>query len=291
MKLLDTLNSQSDIFSLEFFPPKKELPIDSVYESISRLSKYNPAFVSVTYGAGGSNRDRTIEIASYVQNAAGMEAIAHLTCVGATPAVIQKTLLELSEKGIGNVLALRGDIPEGMNKDKAFLHYRHASDLIADIKKSGGFTIAAAAYPETHVENNTPEENIAHMRLKEETGADFFITQLCFDRCAIADFFEQVYKAGIHAPVLTGIMPILNPKQIIRMALLSACSIPVSLSRIVSKYGEDSDAFFEAGIEYAIGEITFLKNNGINKFHLYTMNKSEAVERILSGSGLARTIL
>jgi|AGTN01.2.fsa_nt_gi 5,10-methylenetetrahydrofolate reductase len=287
MKLLDTLASADRIFSLEFFPPKKELPLDSVYESISRLGQYEPAFVSVTYGAGGGNRDRTIEIASYVQNTGG-EAIAHLTCVGATPAAIQKTLSELKEKGIGNVLALRGDIPEGMDRDEAFLHYRHASDLIADIKKSGGFAIAAAAYPEMHVDNTAPEENISSMRIKAETGADFFVTQLCFDRHAIVDFFEQVAKAGIHAPVLTGIMPVLNPRQIIRMALLSACSIPASLSRIISRYGGDADAFFEAGIEYAIDEIAYLRQNGINKFHLYTMNKSEAVERILAGSGLAR---
>ncbi len=288
MPLSDTLKIQNSIFSLEFFPPKKELPLGSVFESISRLSKYNPAFVSVTYGAGGGNQSRTIEIASYVQNTLHMEAIAHLTCVGATPAAIGKTMSELREKGIGNVLALRGDIPDGMDRDKAFLHFSHASDLIAAIKKSGGFTIAAAAYPETHVEDETREESIAYMRLKEEAGANLFITQLCFDRFAILDFFEQVYKAGIKAPVITGIMPVLNPKQIIRMALLSACSIPASLSRIVSKYGEDADAFFNAGIDYAIGEIDFLMQNGIHKFHLYTMNKPEAAERILIGSGLAR---
>lgn len=288
MKLSDALIGIAPIFSLEFFPPKKELPIDSVYESISRLSQYHPAFVSVTYGAGGGNQSRTIEIASYVQNTLHMEAIAHLTCVGATRGAIKNTLAELKKHNIGNVLALRGDIPEGMDKASAFQHYRHASDLIAEIKNNDGFTIAAAAYPETHAENISPEENIAHMRLKEETGADLFVTQLCFDRCAILDFMEQVYKAGIKAPVIIGIMPVLNPKQIIRMALLSACSIPASLSRIISRYGEDAEAFFDAGIQYATDEITFLKQNGINKFHLYTMNKPEAAERILLGSDLAR---
>jgi methylenetetrahydrofolate reductase (NADPH) len=287
MQLLDKLHTTDNLFSLEFFPPKKDMPIDTVYESISRLSAFSPAFVSVTYGAGGSNRGRTIEIASHIKNELNMEAIAHLTCVGATPAVIKDMLAELKEKGIDNVLALRGDIPEGMAPEEAFRHYSHGSDLIADIKKSGGFTIAAAAYPELHVETDSLEAEIAYMNLKVQAGADFFITQLCFDRHAIVEFYEQVYKAGIHAPIATGIMPILNPNQIIRMALLSACSIPAALSRIICKYGQDTPAFTEAGIEYAIDEIQYLKQNGISKFHLYTMNKAEAVTRILQGSGLA----
>ena len=174
MELLDQLRSEENLFSLEFFPPKKNMPIDSVYEAISQLSEFSPAFVSVTYGVGGTSRSRTIEIASHVKNVLYMEAIAHLTCVDATPEMIGQTLTTLKENGIQNVLALRGDVPEGVDPQQAFLHYRHASDLIADIKKSGGFTIAAAAYPELHVESDTREEDISYMRLKEEAGADFF---------------------------------------------------------------------------------------------------------------------
>jgi methylenetetrahydrofolate reductase (NADPH) len=262
------------------------MPIDTVYDTIAHLSSYSPAFVSVTYGAGGSSRERTIEIASHVKNGIGMEAIAHLTCAGTDPTEINETLNKLRESGISSVLALRGDLPEGMNREEAFRHYGHASDLIADIKKAGGFTIAAAAYPELHVESRSSEEDISYMRLKAESGADFFITQLCFDRHAIVDFYELAYKAGIHAPVLTGVMPVLNPKQIIRMALLSACSIPAALSRIICKYGEDIPSFTEAGIEYAIEEIGYLKRHGVKGFHLYTMNKADAVARILTGSGL-----
>ncbi len=287
MKLFDKLSGPQSQFSFEFFPPKKDMPIDTVYETISRLSVFDPAFVSVTYGAGGSNRDRTIEIASYIKNTLSMEAIAHLTCVGATPDGIQNMLAQLKDEGIENVLALRGDIPGGMNTESAFQHYKHASDLIADVKRFGGFTIAAAAYPELHVESGNHEEDIAFLRLKAQTGADFFVTQLCFDRNAIVDFYEKVYKAGIKAPIVTGIMPVLNPNQIIRMALLSACSIPSGLSRIICKYGEDTEAFSEAGIDYAIREIQYLMSNGITKFHIYTMNKAEAASRILKGSGLA----
>lgn len=287
MSLLDKISAPHSQFSLEFFPPKKDMPISTVYEALSLLSAYKPAFVSVTYGAGGSNRGRTIEIASYIQNTIGMDSIAHLTCVGADPASISDVLAQLKQTGVSNVLALRGDVPEGMNREEAFRYYKHASDLIADIKKNGGFTIAAAAYPEMHVESSTCDKDVEYMRFKAEAGADFFITQLCFDRQAILDFYERVYKAGISAPVITGIMPILNPKQIIRMALLSACSIPAALSRIISKYGEEPDAFFEAGIDYAIQEIRYLVENGVNKIHLYTMNKTTAVSRILTGSGLA----
>ena len=286
MTLLEKLSSDSPHFSLEFFPPKKDMPIDTVYDTIAHLSSYSPVFVSVTYGAGGSSRERTIEIASHVKNAVGLEAIAHLTCAGADPSSISDTLGSLRQAGISSVLAVRGDVPEGADREETFRHYRHASDLIADIKKSGGFTIAAAAYPELHVESGSPEEDITYMRLKAEAGADFFITQLCFDRHAIVDFYEQVYKAGIHAPVITGVMPVLNPKQIIRMALLSACSIPAALSRIICKYGEDIPSFTEAGIEYAIEEIGYLKRHGVKGFHLYTMNKAEATARILSGSSL-----
>lgn len=287
MELLDRLRSADNLFSFEFFPPKKDMPIESVFEAMSKLAAFSPAFVSVTYGAGGSSRDRTIEIASYVKNTLHMEAIAHLTCVDAAPEQIEQTLATLKVNGICNVLALRGDVPEGMDHTQAFRHYRHASDLISDIKKNGGFTIAAAAYPELHVESENHEDDIASLRIKEEAGADFFITQLCFDRHAIVDFYERADKAGVKAPVVTGIMPIRNPKQIIRMALLSACSIPASLSRIICRYGENEECFAEAGIEYAINEITYLKENGINKFHLYTMNRAETVSRILIGSNLA----
>ncbi len=287
MTLLEKLSSDSPHFSLEFFPPKKDMPLNTVYDTISHLSSYSPAFASVTYGAGGSSRDRTLEIASHVRNTIGLEAIAHLTCAGANPSSVNDMLDKLRASGVNNVLALRGDVPEGMSREETFRHYLHASDLIADIKAGGGFTIAAAAYPELHVESGSSEEDIAYMRIKADAGADFFITQLCFDRNAIIDFYEQVYKAGIHAPIVTGVMPVLNPKQIIRMSLLSACSIPAALSRIICRYGEDIPSFTEAGIEFAIEEIGYLKRHGVKGFHLYTMNKAEAVARILTGSGLA----
>lgn len=286
MSLLKKLNQNNHSFSLEFSPPKKDMPVNSVYEAMEKLAQYNPDFVSITYGAGGSNRDRTVEVASHV-NDLGLEAIAHLTCVGSGPQQINHVLNTLQNKGIKNVLALRGDIPQGMDKASAFVHYKHASDLIIDIKKRGDFVIGAAAYPEGHYEVDTIDDDMAFLKLKADLGADFFVTQLCFDKNALVDFHEKAYKAGVKTPISTGIMPVLNPNQIIRMSLLSACSIPASLSKIVSRYGEDADAFKKAGIDFAVSEITGLMDNGINKFHLYVMNKADETAKVIKQSGLA----
>lgn len=285
MNLTNKLKQNTKAFSLEFSPPKKDMPVDTVYSAIEKLSVYHPEFVSITYGAGGSNRERTVEVASHVSKL-GLEAIAHLTCVGADPGQINAVLDTLHEKGIHNILALRGDIPSGMDKDAAFVYYKHASDLIIDIKKRSEFTVGAAAYPEAHYEADTISDDIGFMKLKADLGADFFVTQLCFDASALLDFHEKAYKAGIAAPIVTGIMPVLDPKQIIRMTLLSACSIPASLSRLVSRYGEDAESFKKAGIDYAVREITDLMAGGINKFHLYVMNKADETARILKLSGL-----
>lgn len=288
MGIMEKLGGSTS-FSLEFFPPKKDMPVSSVYEAIDKLSVHNPAFVSVTYGAGGGNRDRVVEIASYVKNI-GLEAIAHLTCAGASHDSIVYQLDRLKANGINNVLALRGDVPEGMDPESAFTNYRHASDLIFEIKAHGGFTIGAAAYPEGHMESDSIEDDINFMKTKENLGADFFVTQLCFDRYALIDFHENVKKAGINAPVMTGIMPVLNPNQITKMALLSACSIPAPLSKIISRYGKDADSFRSAGLEYAINEIEFLMDNGVGRFHIYTMNKPDIAEQIILGSRLKFSI-
>ena len=285
MNLIEKLKQNTKAFSLEFSPPKKEMPLDTVYGAIEKLSAYHPEFVSITYGAGGGNRDRTVEVASHVSDL-GLAAIAHLTCVGADSGQINAVLDTLHEKGIKNILALRGDIPQGMDKSAAFVYYRHASDLIIDIKKRNDFVVGAAAYPEAHYEADSLCDDIKYMKMKADLGADFFVTQLCFDKKALLDFHEKAYKAGVTAPIATGIMPVLDPKQIIRMTLLSGCSIPASLSRLVSRYGEDLDSFKKAGIDYAVQEITGLMAGGINKFHLYVMNKADETAQILKMSGL-----
>lgn len=286
MGIIERLTSQENAFSLEFFPPKKDMPMSSVYDAIGRLAQSHPAFVSVTYGAGGGNRERTLEVVSEVERI-GLEAIAHLTCVGADHAAMADILDTLEQNGVKNVLALRGDIPEGMDADTAFLHYRHASDLITEIKRRPGFTVAAAAYPESHVQSIGMDQDIEIMKLKASLGTDFFVTQLCFNTCAVVELFERLDKEGIKTPVVVGIMPVLNPKQIIRMSLLSACSIPAPLSKIISLYGEKPEEFKKAGLEYAVRQISLLMEYNINKFHLYTMNKADEIEQLLTHSGLA----
>lgn len=285
MSLIDKLKQKNNAFSLEISPPKKDMPVDTLYGAIDKLSAYNPEFVSVTYGAGGGSRDRTVEVASHV-SALGLTAIAHLTCVGADPRQIGGVLDALADKGITNILALRGDIPSGMDRASAFAYYQHASDLIIDIKKRDGFTVGAAAYPEGHYEAPSMDEDLGYLKLKADLGADFFVTQLCFDTGALLDFHEKAYRAGITAPIATGIMPVLDPRQIIRMTLLSGCSIPASLSKLVSRYGEDADAFKKAGIEFAAKEITDLMAGGVRRFHLYVMNRADETAQVLKLSGL-----
>ena len=287
MGIIRQLIAKESAFSLEFFPPKKDMPMSTVFSAIDRLAVRRPVFVSVTYGAGGGNRDRTLDVVSQVSSM-GLNAIAHLTCVGATPAMISEILDTLEAKGVRSVLALRGDVPAGMDRETAFTHYRHATDLIAEIKKRPGFIVAAAAYPEAHVESPSLDQDIEYMKLKAQLGVDLFITQLCFDTGAVINLYERLYKEAIKTPVVTGIMPVLNPNQIIRMALLSACSIPAPLSKIICRFGEQPEEFKKAGLEYAVRQIALLMEHGINKFHLYTMNKAEEIDQILIHSGLVK---
>jgi len=286
MGIVQELTGRQRSFSLEFSPPKKDIPVSSVYGTIEQLAAHRPDFVSITYGAGGGNRDRALEVVSQV-NDMGLDVLAHLTCVGADSSMIADMLDKLEALHIKNVLALRGDVPEGMDKETAFIFYQHASDLIMEIKKRPGFVVGAAAYPEAHAESPSTEKDIEFMKLKAELGVDFFITQLCFDNCAVVEFYERCDKAGIHAPIAAGIMPVINPKQIVRMSLMSACSIPAPLSKIICLYGEKPDEFKKAGLDYAIRQIDQLSNNGINKFHLYTMNKADGIEQIITQSGLS----
>jgi methylenetetrahydrofolate reductase (NADPH) len=285
MGILQKLAGRKTAYSFEFFPPKIDMPLETVYDAIDKLSSFEPAFVSVTYGAGGGNKDRAIEIAMHLKDS-GYEAIAHLTCVGADKKSIDGILESLASKGIENILALRGDLREGMDYSTAFAHYRYASDLIKEIKGKNRFTIGAAAYPEAHVESESLDEDVRYMLFKEELGADFFITQLCFDKNALLGFYDKAGKAGVRAPIITGIMPVLNPNQITRMALLSACSIPAPLSRIISRYGNNAEDFKKAGLDFAIDEIEYLIHNGIKRFHIYTMNKPDTARQIIEGSSL-----
>lgn len=282
MKIKELFNSIKTVVSLEIFPPKVDSPVDTIFKTIDELKELNPDYISVTYGAGGTSRDRTVEIASKIKNEYHIEALAHLTCISSTTDEINNVIRQLKDNNIENVLALRGDIPE--NPDFEFpnpLQYHYAKDLITEIKRTTDFSIGAACYPERHIECSSKIQDIKYLKLKEEAGADFLVSQLFFDNELFYRFMEEIDLAGITLPVSAGIMPVLNSKQILRMLKLSGCTMPPKFKRIVEKYENNPEALKEAGEAYAIEQIIDLMAWGVRGIHLYTMNKPDTAKRIL----------
>lgn len=268
-------------FSCEVFPPKRNDDIYEIYKTLDELKLLKPDFISVTYGAGGSNSKKTATIAAYIQNICDVEAIAHMTAVGMDENLLNSLLFELNKKGIKNVLALRGDKPKTMS-DEEFENrkYRYASDLISDLRKQGDMFIAAACYPEVHPESSNAAEDIKHLKHKVDTGADCLISQMFFDNKVFYNFVESARNAGISVPILAGIMPVTTARQLGTSVQLSGSSVPNELSSIIAKYGDDADDMKKAGIEYAIAQIEDLKKHGVDGVHLYTMNKADVTMAI-----------
>ena len=268
-------------FSCEVFPPKRDDDIYQIYKTLDEIKTLKPDFISVTYGAGGSNSKKTATIAAYIQNICEVEALAHLTAVGMAEPMLRALLFELKKKGVENVLALRGDKPKTMSQEE-FDHryYRYATDLIPEIKKQGNFFIAGACYPEVHPESANREEDIRHLKEKVELGLDCLITQMFFDNHAFYDFMERLDKAGIKVPVHAGIMPVTAAKQLGTSVTLSGSSVPNELSSIIAKYGENAEDMKKAGIEYAVNQILDLKEHGVDGIHLYSMNKADVTKEI-----------
>jgi methylenetetrahydrofolate reductase (NADPH) len=286
MRIVEIFRQKKPALSFEVFPPKKDVPVDALYETLKQLSGLSPDYISVTYGAGGSNSERMLEIARTVQDRFGQRVLAHFTCVGARPDSVADQLNAMREAGLENVLALRGDIPQGMDREQAFVHFRHASDLVAFIRAQGGFGIGVAAYPEIHFESVGREDDIAHLKKKVDAGADFIVTQMFFDNRAFLEFRDIARGAGIDVPIVTGIMPVLDASQILRMTRMSGCSIPARLSRLFARYAADPDGLREVGLEYACAQIEELVREGVDGVHLYSMNKWEAAMKIVRACGL-----
>lgn len=284
MYIKDFFNSKKTVVSFEVFPPKTKSPINSIYPTIDRLSKLKPDYISVTYGAGGSSRGRTEEIASLIKNKYKIESLAHLTCVTSTKAEIDEVLEKLKFENIDNILALRGDIPNNPNiKFPNPLHFKHASDLITKIReKDHKFCIAAACYPEGHIESKSLDEDLKHLKEKVDMGVDYLITQLFFNNDAFFKFYEKMLKAGINVPVEAGIMPMVNVKQIKKMTSLCGASIPDKLQNIIDKYYDDPESLKSSGIEYAEKQIEELIESGISGVHLYIMNKADIAEKLIN---------
>ena len=289
MLIRDLLSRTRPAISFEIFPPKPETPIETVFKTVAGLKELSPDFISVTYGAGGSSRDRTVEIASAVHNRWGLVSLAHLTCMGSSPAEVEKVMEDLEQEGVCNILAMRGDPrPDGGEN-----HFQHASDLIHHIRRGHfrDFSLGAAAYPEGHPESPSLEEDLLHLKEKVDAGADFLITQLFFDNEIFFRFIDRIRALGIAVPVLAGIMPVLNARQIGRIVSLCGASIPPRFARIMSRYEHSPEALSEAGIAYATEQIIDLLSWGADGIHLYTMNRPDVAKSIMESISTVRRTL
>lgn len=280
MQLHTLFHGPRPVFSLEIFPPKKSSGIDTIYTTLGSLKELAPDFISVTYGAGGNTADTsTVQIASHIKAELGIEPLAHLTCVASTHGQVAERVEQFRAAGIENVLALRGDI----NPDVPPVHdFAHASDLAREIK-AAGFNVVGACYPEGHYENKTLEIDIDNLKYKLEAGVTHLITQLFFDNTLFYRFLETAAARGVTVPVEAGIMPIVSAKQIERTVALSGASLPPKFTKMISKYDSDSDALFEAGVEYAIEQIEDLLAHGTAGIHLYTMNNPKVAQQVYAG--------
>jgi methylenetetrahydrofolate reductase (NADPH) len=289
MRIDDILAAGRPVFSFEFFPPKTEAGERNLYSALAELRTLEPSFVSVTYGAGGSTREKTIEIVKRIRDEYGLEAMAHFTCVGATVPQLRETLDEMAVAGIDNVLALRGDPPAGeeaWTKTEGGLEY--SRELIELITDGYPFAIGAACFPETHIHAASPEADLEYLAEKVAAGADFLITQLFFDNKFYFDFVDRVRAMGIETPIIPGIMPITHAGQVERMASMCGSAIPEGLRRELHARGDHPEAVLDFGVAYATLQCAELLAAGAPGIHFYTLNRSPATRAILSALKLAR---
>lgn len=277
MKIIDIITSEKKSLSFEVFPPKTSDTFESVKTAICKIANLKPSYMSVTYGAGGGTSQYTVDIAHEIASH-GVTPIAHLTCISSTKAQINEQLLRMSENGIENVLALRGDIPN--NFDKSKMEFSYASELIKEIKSTGDFCIGGACYPEGHPESKSLESDIENLKIKIDNGCEFLTTQMFFNNNKFYDYLSKIKAIGINVPVVAGIMPITSIKQIERVFTLSGAQLPSELSKLANRYGSSPEDMKKAGIEFALQQITDLYENGLNAVHVYSMNKLDTAEAI-----------
>lgn len=280
MKTIKLFDEGRKVFSFEIFPPKREYPIETIYETLDGLADLKPDFISVTFGAGGSaNNAATVQIASMIRDKYGIESVAHLPCINLTQDDVLSILEQLKDHGIENVLALRGDRTEGVEPKHDFIY---ASDLVAFIREQAGddFDIVGACYPEVHPEAASAFDDIEHLRMKQDAGASHLITQLFFDNDTFYEFVRRARTAGITIPIEAGIMPVVNRKQIERMATLCGASLPEKFTNMMRRFDGNKTAMYDAGIAYAVDQIVDLLVHDVDGIHLYTMNNPYIARRI-----------
>ncbi|MCH7843057.1 MAG: methylenetetrahydrofolate reductase [NAD(P)H] [Chloroflexi bacterium] len=281
MKIKDILKKTRPV-SFEFFPPRTAEGIPAVLETLDGLKAYRPDFVSVTYGAGGSTRAFTEEITFEAKRTAGVEVMAHLTCVGQTKEEIHAVLERLEAEGVENVIALRGDPPRGTTEFVPVKGgFQHATDLLQHIKSNFKFGVAAACYPEGHTESVDLDSDLKYVKLKVDNGADFLVTQLFYDNRHYYDFVERARAGGIGVPIIPGVLPVLNTAQVRRFTALSGSEIPPALDKLLDKYADDDDSARDMGVEYATAQVRELWDSGVPGVHFYVLNRTYSVSRIL----------
>ena len=281
MKLCELFSDKLSL-SFEVFPPKTDTAFESVKAATEEIAKLRPSFMSVTYGAGGGTSKYTLDIAKDIKQEYGVPTLAHLTCVSSTRETVREKIAEMKAAGIENVMALRGDLtPQMAESDRSKWDYKHAIDLIYDIKESGAdFCIGGACYPEIHPESTNQSEDIRYLKEKVDAGCSFLTTQMFFDNNLLYNFLYKIREAGITVPVIPGIMPITNANQVERAIKLSGSFMPQRFKSLVDKFGSSPDAMKQAGIAYATDQIIDLFANGITNVHVYSMNKPDVAQKI-----------
>lgn len=280
MKISEILKQKEITLSFEVFPPKTIDKYESVARATQKIGALKPDFMSVTYGAGGGTSEHTLRIASELKEKNGVETLCHLTCVSSTKEMVKAQLEKMKALGLENVLALRGDIP----KDNQFPlpgHYSHADELVEEIKSAGDFCIGGACYPEGHVESSNKKEDLYYLKRKQDAGCDFLTTQMFFDNQIMYNFLYRVREVGVTIPILPGIMPVTNIKQIPRITSMSGTYLPSGFKAIIDRFGANPAALAQAGIAYAVDQIVDLIANNVNHIHVYSMNKPEVAAQIL----------
>ena len=282
MKLTDVFQSGKLALSFEVFPPKTDSGFESVRAATEEIAKLKPSFMSVTYGAGGGTSRYTLDMAKKIKHECGVPTLAHLTCVSSTRETVRQRIADMKEAGIENVMALRGDLtPELIGQDRSKWPYRHAVDLIRDIKESGAdFCIGGACYPEIHPESANQKEDLRHLKEKVDAGCSFLTTQMFFDNHLLYNFLYKIREAGITVPVIPGVMPITNANQVERAIRLSGSFMPQRFKSLVDRFGSSPAAMKQAGIAYATDQIIDLFANGMTNVHVYSMNKPDVAQKI-----------
>ncbi len=289
MKISEVISAGQTAFTFEIFPPKKQSSIETIYQTLEGLHGLHPDFISVTYGAGGNAADtKTCDIAQIIREKYNTESAVHLTCLYNSKEDIDQIVLQLKERGIQNILALRGD----QNPDIAPKEdFRYASELIAYLKSKGDFYIMGGCYPECHPQCPTLDEDIENLKRKVDAGTDRLLSQLFFDNDDFMRFLEKARRAGIDVPIEAGIMPVVNKAQIERMVTLCGASLPHKFVRMMAKYEQYPDALRDAGIAYAIDQIVDLVSQGVDGIHLYTMNNPYVARKITEAvQGIIRPV-